>query len=154
MRTAGVAAICAILLNSCTPVAPDIRVFRENHSLVIDFPWTFWRMLELGDRHLCIRHVQVFDTREVVWREDVLGDASGCVRLPIPIGVPLKGFRHSGPTRLQAGKTYGVVIDDLTAVNFIPFADEEPQNIIDPRNFIRPPCESGWRPECRGPNSD
>jgi hypothetical protein len=141
----------AIILGGCTPAAPDIRVFRRHHALVVDFPWSVWRIIGLEDRSLCLRHIQVFDAQRVVWREDVSGGREApCVdlRVPIPIGVPSKGFVSDGPLKLQAGRTYGVALDDLTEVDFVPFADKSPQNIVDFSKFIQPPCEADLGSRC------
>lgn len=144
----------ALILSSCTPAAPDIRVFRRHHALIIDFPWSIWRIFGLQDRELCLRHIQVFDTRSVVWREDVPGGQDApCVvlRVPIPLGVPSKGFVPNGALKLQAGKMYGAALDDLTAVDFVPFTDKPPQNIVDFSQMIEPPCEAGLGSRCTGP---
>ena len=63
----------------------------------------------------------------------------------------MDGFVSTGPLKLQVGKTYGVALDDLTEVDFVPFADKPPKNIADFRQFIQPPCEAGLGSRCTGP---
>lgn len=141
---------------SCTPAAPEIRVFRRDHALVIDFPWTISRWLGLQDRNLCLRHIEVFDAKRVVWSLDYEADRGPCakVQVPIPMGVSLDGFVPSGPLVLAAGRTYGVGLDDLTRVDFVPFKDRPPRNIADYhkyRQWFEAPCGSRWS-SCGNPD--
>ena len=140
---------------SCTPAPPEIRVFRRDHALVIDFPWTLSRWLGLQDRNLCLRHIEVFDAKRVVWSLDYEADRGSCVnvKVPIPMGVPVDGFMTSGPLVLQAGRTYGVGLDDLTRVDFVPFTDRPPRNVADWTEYqklFEAPCGSRWS-SCRNP---
>jgi hypothetical protein len=137
----------ALAESSCTLAAPEIRVFRHDNALFVEFPRTVWRWLGLQDRNLCLRRIEIFDASKIVWREDVLGgDLAPCVSLKVPIrlGVQTKGFAETAPLHLKGGVTYAVVLDELSRVDFIPFADRTPTNITDHSKFFEAPCDSRW----------
>jgi hypothetical protein len=137
--------LAALCVGSCTPAAPEIRVFRQNHRLVVDTPWTFWRWVGLQRPHLCIHGIEVFDDRQVVWNFRASGDnMAPCVdvHLPIPLGVPLEGIGAPLPLHLKAGKTYGLYLDEVNRVDFVAFSDQNPKNITDYRTFFEAPCDS------------
>lgn len=134
-----------LALASCTPAAPEIRVVRHRHALFVDIPWTFWRWVGLQHPHLCIRRVQVFDAKHVVWEIQKPGDPMApCVdvRLPIPLGVPLPGFSAPPSLHLKAGATYGVYLDEVNRVDFVPYSDRSPTNVTDYLQFFEAPCDS------------
>jgi|KBSMisStaDraftv2_1062788.scaffolds.fasta_scaffold505386_2 hypothetical protein len=154
-RHVAVALSLSLIETSCTPAAPQIKVFRRDHALVIDFPWTLSRWLGLQDRNLCLRHIEVFDAKSVVWRLDYEADKSPCVNVKVPIrmGAPVEGFVASGPLVLHAGRTYGVGLDDLTRVDFVPFTNRPPRNVADwteYQKWFEAPCGSRWS-KCGNP---
>lgn len=144
-RRIGYPILMSLALVSCDPAAPEIRVFRHNRALVVDTPWTVWRWIGVEHPSLCIRHIQIFDPKQVVWRLDTWnGDAGPCVdvRLPIRLGVSFDGFGEAAPLHLVAGKTYGVFLDDVNEVDFVPFSNRNPTNITDYKKFFEAPCDS------------
>ena len=137
--------LLALAGSSCTPAAPEIRVLRRDHALVVDVPWTFWRWIGLKDRTLCIHSIEVFDARRVVWKLTASGDdMAPCVdvKAPIKLGVPLEGFAMPASLHLKTGVTYGVDLYDVNRVDFVPFSDRSPRNITDYSKFFEAPCDS------------
>ena len=89
----------------------------------------------------------MFDETQVVWNFRAFGDdMAPCVDVPLPIrlGAPLKGMGTPLPLHLKAGTTYGVFVDDVNRVDFVPFSDRSPNNITDPQKFFEAPCDSRW----------
>lgn len=96
---------------------------------------------------MCLRRIEVFDASVVIWREDVtVGDMAACVsvKVPIRLGVQTRGFAETAPLHLKAGVTYAVVLDELSRVDFVPFADRTPTNITHYCSFFEAPCDSRW----------
>ena len=75
------------------------------------------------------------------------------VKVPIRMGAPVEGFVASGPLVLHAGRTYGVGLDDLTRVDFVPFTNRPPRNVADwteYQKWFEAPCGSRWS-KCGNP---
>src|SRR3954471_14888299 len=98
-------------LGSCSPAPRDIRVRLEGSSLIVDFPWSFWRLVGLADRSWCVSEIQVFDKERIIWgAQRTSGDSCTEVRMPIVIGKAPPGFVSEGTARFRLGVQYGVGI--------------------------------------------
>lgn len=137
--------VAAIMLTNCEPVAPDIRIMRSHNALFVDIPWTFWRRIGLQHPSLCVRAIEIFEPSQVVWNLRARGDdMAPCVetKLPIRLGIQLRGFVPPAPLRLVAGRKYGIYVVDVNRVDFVPFRDRKPTNISDYGSYFEAPCES------------
>lgn len=146
------AAICA--LPACQPPDRDIRVIVDaKGSLIIDFPWSVWRLIGLQDREYCIREIELFDAAKVHWRlkvREANGEYVQCldVRMPIKIGEQIRGFRATKDMpKLTTGVRYGVGIDGIGEgrVDFVlRKPGGAPLNVSGWDKVMRGPCGSIW----------
>ena len=139
------AALLGLALGSCQPAERDIRVTLQDGQFVIDFPWSFWRLIGLQDRTYCIRRVQLYDASGLIWLLNAGRDVQ-CedVRMPIEIGAPLNGLTSLGQPVIQAGVTYGVAIEGIGDGRVAFVSDGEKVENITDRNAMAPPCGPQW----------
>ena len=137
--------IIAIALSSCQPAPHDIVVVWRNGQLVIDFPWSFWRLVGLQDRTYCIRRVELFDPKELLWILDTKEEVQCLeVTMPLRIGSARAGFVSKGQPALRSGVTYDIAIDGIGEgrVDFKLRGHDQPKNEGDWEDQIEPPCGS------------
>ena len=155
------AALLALLtasLASCHPAPRDIVVVWRDSHLVVDFPWSLWRLVGLQDRTYCIRRIELFDSSALLWTSEV--DDTGpiyhsCldIRMPIRIGGSMKDFVSNGRIKLRSGVTYGIAISGTGdgRIDFTLDGRAPPKNEPDREKQIEPPCGSYFG-ECRAPD--
>ena len=139
------AAVVALALSSCQPPPRDILVVWRNGQLLVDFPWSLWRIVGLQDRAYCIRRVELFDPAKLLWTLDMREDGQCLdVTMPLRLGAPIAGFVSKGRPALRSGVTYGVAIDGIGQgrVDFTLRRDDQPKNEADWEEQIEPPCGS------------
>ena len=148
MRTlprATVVAVIVLTLSSCQPPPRDIVVLWRNRQLVVDFPWSLWRIVGLQDRTYCVRRVELFNRAKLLWTLDTKEDVQCLdVTMPLRIGQPKVGFVSKGQPALRSGVTYGIAIDGIGKgrVDFTLRGDNQPKNEADWDEQIAPPCGS------------
>jgi hypothetical protein len=148
-------AVLAMALTSCQPPSRDIVVVWRNGQLVVDFPWSLWRLVGLQDKSYCIRRVELFDASKLLWTLDK-NEAGpiyhSCleVTMPLRIGMPIAGFVSKGQPALRAGSTYGVAISGIGdgRVDFTLRGHGSPTIETDWKKQIEPPCGSYFG-ECK-----
>jgi hypothetical protein len=155
---AACAAVLVLALTSCQPPDRDIVVVWRNGHLVVDFPWSLWRLVGLQDRTYCIRRVELFDPTKLLWTLDMKGDGrvyNSCldVRMPLRVSRPMVGFISKGHPVLRTGVTYGIAIDGIGngRVDFTFRREASPKNVTDRKTQMEPPCGS-YLGECRDQN--
>lgn len=112
---------------------------------MVDFPWSFWRLVGLQDRTYCIRRIELFDPKELLWTLDIKGDGQCLdVTMPLRIGGAKAGFMSKGQPSLRSGVTYGIAIVGIGTgrVDFTLRQDDQPENERDWGKLIEPPCGS------------
>ena len=111
---ATVLAVIALTLSSCQPPPRDVVVVWRNRELVVDFPWSLWRLVGLQDRTYCVRRLELFSRTKLLWTLDTKEDVQCLdVAMPLPIGRPKAGFVSKGQLALRSGVTYGIAIDGI-----------------------------------------
>ncbi|QNM82466.1 hypothetical protein H8M03_10700 [Sphingomonas sabuli] len=146
-----------LLLTSCQPPARDIIVNWHNGRLLVDFPWSLWRLVGLQNRNYCFSQVELFDQSQVLWmlKQDEKGPVwHSCfdVQMPFAIGVPLEKFTAAGIARLQRGKVYGIDIRGIgrERVDFMLRTGSKIAIERDWERVIDPPCKQ-LQSECSAP---
>ena len=133
---------------SCQPPDRDIRVSWRDGRLVVDFPWSLWRLIGLQDRDYCVQRIELYDVSNLLWMAELNEDAQ-CkdVRMPVVLGSPLAGFSSVGQPSLKQGRTYGVAFEGIGhgRVAFV-LSGRRVQNITE-RYELSPPCAGVWRCE-------
>ena len=150
--------LLAISLASCSPAPRDIVVVWRNGQLVVDFPWSLWRLVGLQDRTYCIRRVELFDSTKLLWTLE-MNDAGpthySCldVKMPLRLGEPMPGFVSTGDPVLRSGVTYGLGITGIGdgRVDFTLRGRAFPSNQREWKSMMKAPCGSYFG-ECRGSN--
>jgi hypothetical protein len=144
-RHAALLAAVALALSSCQPPPRDIVVVWRNGQLVVDFPWSLWRLVGLQDRTYCVRRVELFDREKLLWTLDAKEDVQ-CrdVTMPLRIGGAKAGFVSKGQPALRNGVTYGIAIDGIGKgrADFALRRENQPKNETDWQEQIEPPCGS------------
>jgi hypothetical protein len=136
---------------SCTFVR-EIRVASRGGQLVIDFPWSFWRMVGLQDREYpCVDRIEVFDAARLLWVLDAGHRSGNCAdaAMPITIGQPKTGFNSKSTIPLKPGR-YGVAVQSYAdaRVDFILHRDGSVQNITQWDELMQAPCGAYYGPRC------
>jgi hypothetical protein len=137
--------IIALSTTSCS-ITREIRVAYRGNGLVIDFPWSFWRVLRPQTRHYpCIDRIELFDSEHVMWSLDAASPSGACVdaAMPIAIGQVRTGFIAKGRAVIRAGVEYGVSIQSYAPahVDFIvEKVGRRTRNVTDWSKMIAPPC--------------
>jgi len=151
-----VGALLPLALASCQPPDRDIIVVLKNGQPFVDFPWSVWRLVGLQNRTYCIRRIELFDARAVLWSLNVPEDGPvyhSCleVKMPLRLGSPLAGFASKGRPQFRAGQQYGVAIDGTgnARVDFV-LRPGGSANITEPERQMEPPCGSQFS-DCRVP---
>ena len=135
----------ALALCSCQPPPRDIILVWRNGHLVVDFPWSVWRLVGLQDRTYCIRGVELFDRTKLLWTLETKEEVQCLdVTMPLRIGHAKEGFISKGRPALRKRVTYGVAIDGIGygRVDFELSANNQPKNEADWDDQIAPPCGS------------
>ena len=144
-RRVTVVAVIALALSSCQPPPRDIIVVWRNGQLVVDFPWSIWRLVGLQDRTYCVRGVELFDREKLLWTLETKEDVQCLdVTMPLRIGAAKAGFISKGQPALRNGVTYGIAINGIGdgRVDFTLSGNNRPKNEADWRDQIAPPCGS------------
>ena len=127
----------------------------RNGQLVVDFPWSVWRLLGLQDKTYCISRVELFDASKLLWTLEV--NQAGpvyrsCldVTMPLRIGMPIPGFVSKGQAALRSGSAYGLAINGIgdSRVDFTLRGRASPTIESDWTKQIVPPCGS-YIGECK-----
>lgn len=150
-RTAALLATIALALTSCEPAPHDIVILWRDRQLVVDFPWSLWRLVGLQNRTYCIRRVELFDRQKLLWTLDTKEDVQCLdVTMPLRIGGTKAGFVSKGQAVLRNGVTYGVAITGIGdgRVDFTLRPERQPKNEAEWEKQIEPPCGSYFG-ECR-----
>ena len=137
--------VIALTLSSCQPPPRDVVVVWRNRELVVDFPWSFRRLVGLQNRTYCVRRVELFSRAKLLWTLDTKEDVQCLdVTMPLRIGRPKAGFVSKGQPALRSGFTYGIAIDGIGKgrVDFTLREDNRPKNEADWDEQIEPPCGS------------
>ena len=140
----------ALCVGSCSPAPRDIRVVWQDGLLVVDFPWSFWRLIGLQNRSFCITEAALFDQAESLWRIKMNDNPASCldVHMPIILGRAPRGFVEEGVPRLERGVQYGFGIygSEDGRVDFVVTGQSnEIRNITDYKDMIQPSCGFGDR---------
>jgi hypothetical protein len=137
-----------IALTSCQPRDRDVVVAVRNGQLVVDFPWSFWRVVGLQNRIYCIRRLELFDRTRLLWSLNVPEGGPvyhSCldVTMPLRLGDPVAGFVSEGRPQLSAGQLYGLAIDGTgnARVDFM-LGREGITTITEPERQMQAPCYS------------
>lgn len=142
LRAAAVIAL-GLVLASCQPPPRDIVVVWRNDRLVIDFPWSLWRLIGWQDREWCIDRVELFDQAGMLW---TLNANRGCehIRMPIVIGQPMPRFTAYGQPQMQPSVTYGVRVAGIGngMVDFVLRGRKTPKIETEWDRLIAAPCGS------------
>src|SRR4051794_30623386 len=106
MKRAVVGLLLPLAVTSCTSPHRDIVVALRNGHLVVDFPWSLWRLVGLQDRTYCIRRLELFDRKGVLWSLNVPENGpvyKSCldVTMPLSIGNAVAGFVSKGRPQLS-----------------------------------------------------
>ena len=138
-------AVLSLSVSACEPANHEIRVARREGQLVVDFPWSVWRLVGLQDKNYCVHRVELFDEQGLVWTLTTKADVQ-CewVRMPILLGKPLARFVSVGRPTLQAGVTYGVAIEGIGRANVAFVLDGDKVTNITERNAMPPACAGDW----------
>ena len=137
----------AVALSSCQPPPRDIIVVWRNGQLVVDFPWSIWRLVGLQDRTYCVRRVELFDPEKLHWTLNTKRNVQCLdVTMPLSIGGSRTGFVAKGRPALRNGVTYGVAISGIGdgRVDFTLNGNGRPKNEADWKEQIEPPCGSDF----------
>ena len=139
-------AALSLSLNACEPPDRDIRVVWRDGQLVVDFPWSLWRLVGLQDRIYCVRRVELFDEKGLVWTLTTKADVQ-CehVQMPIWLGRPLAKFVSTGRPKLDPGVTYGVEIEGIGNANVAFVLNGSKVRNITERNAMPAPCAGKWQ---------
>jgi hypothetical protein len=152
-RAASVVVLAAALA-SCQPPDRDIVVRWHNGQLVVDFPWSLWRLVGLQDKTYCIRRVELFDGTKLLWILEMIEADRSCldVTMPLKVGGSIAGFVSKGRPAPRWGVRYGIAIAGIGRgrVDFTLRADATPENVRDWEKQMQPPCGS-YFDECAGP---
>ena len=158
LRGSAVATL-ALTLASCQPADRDIRVVWRQERLVVDFPWSIWRLVGLQDRTWCVRKIELFDSSKLLWTLEMQQKPPvyhSCydVTMPIAIGANRSSFVAKGRPTLRDGVRYGIRVDGLGngRVDFVLRGQKAPQNISDWKQLMAAPCGSYFG-ECRRPSA-
>jgi hypothetical protein len=144
-RRAALLAAAAFSLSSCQPPPRDIVVVWRNSQLMVDFPWSLWRLVGLQDRTYCVRRVELFNREKLLWTLDTKEDVQCLdVTMPLRIGSAKAGFVSKGQPAFRSGVTYGIRIAGIGdgRVDFTLRPDRKPKNEADWEEQIEPPCGS------------
>ena len=120
---------------------------------MIDFPWSFWRLIGRQDRTYCIDKLYLYDQRHVLWTLTMAKEVQ-CVdvQMPIRIGSPQAGFIAGGRSPMEPGVRYGVAISGIgnARVDFVMPAnrDSQPINVADWDELMEPPCGTYFSDTC------
>lgn len=141
--TAIFALLSAGALSACQPPDKEVLVKSRSGTLIVDFPWSVWRLVGLQDRTWSIREIVVYDRQEVIWRavsneEDWVRE----VRMPIVLGAARAGFKVKGSAQFRRNHRYGVAVDGIGngRVDFEIGDDGEVRNFVGRNELIQPPC--------------
>jgi hypothetical protein len=136
----------ALSLSSCQPPDRDIVVRWSNGELVVDFPWSLRRLVGLQDRTYCIRRVQLYDVKGMVWMLDLTGNRS-CedVAMPIRLGKPLRKFISAGQLHVERNVTYGIAVEGIGRGRIAFELHGNKVRNIRERNAMPAPCDE-WGP--------
>lgn len=134
----------------CQPPNRDIRVVWRGNGLVIDFPWSLWRLIGWQDRTYCVDSVELYDSRAVLWALKIASDRQCIgVQMPIRIGSTRSGFESRGTPRLKPGVRYGIAVDGIGTgrVDFEvrPGRQATLLNETDWKELIEHPEDRAWR---------
>lgn len=155
--------VATVALMSCQPADRDIRVIWKGDTLMVDFPWSFWRLVGLQDRTYCVYEIELFDRSKVHWRQKVRKDDGiwiDCldVQMPIEIGAKRARFMSEGKPQLIPGVRYGIGINGIGdgRVDFVfRKRGDEPATIRGWDKVMRGPCGSYWgKASCYRPISE
>ncbi len=153
MKRLAVLLILALATSSCS-FSREIRVVVRDEGLVLDFPWSLWRIVGLQDREYpCIEGIELFNHERLLWSLDAAHPSGNCVdaKMPIPIGRPSPGFTANGTFRLVPGH-YGVGVRSYATarVDFVVGRDGSVQNITEWNERMTAPCGTYYGPLCQG----
>ena len=149
VRWLALAILCATTM-ACQPPDRDIRVSLRDNGLIIDFPWSLWRAVGRQNRTYCVREVELYDSRAVLWTLKMASDGQ-CIdiQMPIRIGVARSGFESRGIPRLKPRVRYGIAIRGIGRgrVDFElkPGRQAEVLNETDWDELIEHPEQRAWR---------
>jgi hypothetical protein len=139
-----------VALTGCQPPSRDLRVIWRDSGLIIDFPWSLWRVIGWQDRSYCIHKVELYDSRAVVWKLKLEREQQCLdVEMPIRIGAAPSGFKSLGTPILKRGVRYGIAIEGIGdgRVDFelVSGRRGQPINATDWEKLIEHPEQRAWR---------